>query len=58
MDAVLDEEREVLELLFCAAAFFSASIFSAVDSVEAVAVVVVVVAVSVGVILKASMAVR
>jgi len=39
IEAVLDEERELLELLFWAAAFFRASIFSAVDSVEAAAVV-------------------
>ena len=58
IEAVLDEERELLELLFWAAAFFRASIFSAVDSVEAAAVVVVLAAVvvSVGVILLERMA--
>ena len=56
IEAVLDEERELLELLFWAAAFFRASIFSAVDSVEAAAVVVAAVVVSVGVILLERMA--
>jgi len=58
IEAVLDEERELLEPLFWAAAFFRASIFSAVDSVEAEAVVVAAgaVVVSVGVILLKRMA--